>query len=192
MLTNNKVTTEHSKKDFYRIIKPITLWMKIIGVNLNSDGLRRQSILAVLYTLLWLTVDIYLFVATIYASSQDSIRLPTETESPMNFTSTISWIAVVIDANYNSKLKTVIFEMYILKWVLVVSVLGIHCALLIKTSSIWPSLLENLRFQSSELPISTLSSKEILKFTILITFYAVVFVSYMLKLLYLKKKLTIN
>lgn len=76
--------------------------MKIIGVNLNSDGLRRQSILAVLYTLLWLTVDIYLFVATIYASSQDSIRLPTETESPMNFTSTISWIAVVIDANYNS------------------------------------------------------------------------------------------
>ena len=99
----NKVIPLDTKQDLYWIIKPIIFWMKIIGVNLkNDDGLHRQPVLAILYTLLWLTFDVFLFVATINASLQDSFRLP-DTASPVNFTSTVSWTAIIYDFNYNSK-----------------------------------------------------------------------------------------
>ena len=99
-----KVMPLDTKQDFYWILKPIIFWMKIIGVNLKDDDglLHRQPVLAILYTLLWLTFDVFLFVATINASLQDSFRLP-DTVSPVNFTSTISGTAIINDVNYNSK-----------------------------------------------------------------------------------------
>ena len=101
---NRKVvpaTMMNPEKDFNCSIKPILICMKFIGVDLNKDGWRQYGLATVFYSLLWLSFNIYLFVATIIASTtQSSFRLP-DMETSVNFTTTVSWTAVISDTNYN-------------------------------------------------------------------------------------------